>query len=57
MKLKPCPFCGGKAEIRKTRVLGYYTIYCLGCAVKMFSYPFKVDVIQKWNNRVREENK
>lgn len=55
MKLKPCPFCGGGAEFRRSGRQGHY-IACKGCdsSSTMFT-ALKGDVrdllIQTWNSR------
>lgn len=36
-ELKPCPFCGGKANI--TRCFGRITILCQGCDAAMIGVP------------------
>ena len=58
-ELKPCPFCGGKANLYKEYPFdGYqrehptYTIICEGICVKMCSYS-REKVIKKWNRRVQ----
>ena len=53
-KLKPCPFCGGKAEIMK---IGYpHWIYCLKCGARVHGYVTKTRAgekasIEAWNRR------
>lgn len=46
-KLKPCPFCGGKAEIT-----GYllYKIKCARCRAKL-PQRYEGDAIAVWNRR------
>ena len=59
IKLKPCPFCGGKAELR-INVSFYgeniYGISCLteGCIANTMTENFsrKIDAIEAWNRRV-----
>jgi len=55
-KLKPCPFCGGKAHIsQKDKML-----YCDNCEVCMggglFALPLK-EAVKAWNTRQPIENK
>lgn len=52
MKLKPCPFCGGKAEyIFKT---GYYEkIYCDNCHINT-DKQLMGEAEKIWNRRVRK---
>lgn len=54
IRLRPCPFCGGKAKLEK---MGWpHHVYCLSCGVKMTSNYFDLvgeeDVCTKWNRRV-----
>jgi Restriction alleviation protein Lar len=55
MKLKPCPFCGGKAAFRDDGRSGEYVECrkCRACSAMMF--PEKCDVkgliAERWNNR------
>ena len=47
--IKPCPFCGGKAEIRFG---GPYSIVrCSGCGVKTDPFISDEDAIDAWNTR------
>ena len=49
-KLKDCPFCGGKAEIRI--VLGRDTICCKDCNATMISDYTPIEtLIEMWNKR------
>ena len=55
MELKPCPFCGGEAQLR---VFGWidhkehYGIRCLSClAQTMDYYNTEEDAIEAWNTR------
>ncbi|WP_407310947.1 Lar family restriction alleviation protein [Desulfosporosinus sp. SB140] len=58
--LKPCPFCGGKAEIRTyhRHDEDEYSVWCTSCyknkliSLNTFSYPNKEDAIATWNRRV-----
>lgn len=54
--LKPCPFCGGDAEIYKVscEMCDDYTvsIECNVCNVSTKSYEFEKNCIDSWNNRV-----
>lgn len=56
--LKPCPFCGGKANLYKEYPFdGYqresptYTVTCSGICAKMCSWS-REKVIEMWNRRV-----
>lgn len=58
-KLKPCPFCGGRALIgvhicikeRKT----YYTTHCQKCGVSDLKHHKSEDeAIEAWNRRTKD---
>ena len=56
-QLKPCPFCGGEAEIRKGRscMQAHYAVVCKdktcqGRAQKTFFVEYAA--IKSWNRRV-----
>ena len=56
-KLKPCPFCGGKAEARD----GLYTqmitisdsVECTVCGVAIYKESF-IEAIEAWNTRTKK---
>lgn len=49
-KLKPCPFCGGKAKINGGSVLCY--VRCESCKARVWScYETKEEAIAAWNQR------
>lgn len=54
IKLKPCPFCGGDAEMQQGKYQGLRTFYvsCLGCGARTdleYAEEFAAD---PWNERV-----
>ena len=58
--LKPCPFCGGKAELYTQRVIGgidYVHIICKTCRVSTVDYEASTSycandkAIEDWNRR------
>ena len=56
-ELKPCPFCGGEADIHITDD-GYYVVGCstLGCYCNAYEsdipeFPIEEYAIQAWNRR------
>ncbi len=55
-ELKPCPFCGGKAELRRYGDSAYYYIECTQCEVGAYFYNTDNDAIAAWNMRTEAEN-
>ncbi len=69
MKLKPCPFCGGKAQIRYTGngsgPCGYTSnvlmrskpgfVVCLRCGVETARNMRVCRAIDKWQHRVGDD--
>jgi len=55
-ELKPCPFCGGKAETTRCWT-GHYQVWCTQCAaVQMGSfYDSEAEAIEAWNKRAGEQ--
>lgn len=56
-KLKPCPFCGGKAKLEN---MGFpYHAYCTECGSKVtgegFGKESERSAIEKWNKRVSDD--
>lgn len=65
-KLKPCPFCGGEAELRvgRSRMTGrrVYTILCTNVECPILDLKTKMSfdkkqVIEEWNRRIENEYK
>lgn len=61
-QIKPCPFCGEKAEIESwspsdgyQRNDWYWKISCNQCNLEMIEVQ-KEDVIRQWNTRAKQEN-
>lgn len=52
VKLKPCPFCGGKAGVCRTSGDETYHVVCRKCRVSTDSIPFMEQAIEAWNKRV-----
>jgi len=48
-KLKPCPFCGGKAAINYEKM----TVYCTDCPAEICAgvYDNLNDNVECWNDR------
>ena len=55
-KLKPCPFCGGKAEILTTdSYSGFdYCVMCISCIGNVDWCNTKEEAIEAWNRRVNK---
>lgn len=50
--LKPCPFCGGKAEV--IECAGEYFVKCKKCSINQDKlYKQKCTAVNAWNRRVR----
>lgn len=51
IELKPCPFCGGKAEV--TVFLGNYMVACTACPASIFPCKgmTKDEAVKTWNRR------
>lgn len=48
-ELKPCPFCGGKAQINYAGA--DMLILCSKCLVRTESYHTKAEAVEAWNRR------
>ena len=65
-ELKPCPFCGGKAEVRsvtpvhdpniKTYGYGGYFVMCVDCLTTSNNYNTAEKAAEMWNRRVLYED-
>ena len=55
VKLKPCPFCGGEAQIQCVPNYGmegkYYYGLCLKCHAKTQARPAEISAAVDWNTR------
>ena len=55
-ELKPCPFCGGEAEIYENNIiksLPSYRVFCANCYSRTYGMYDKLDdAIEAWNRRV-----
>jgi Lar family restriction alleviation protein len=54
-ELKPCPFCGGEAEIFQGAHPNEHTIWCTKCALKMPIQLNKKEAIAAWNRRTGKD--
>lgn len=49
-KLKPCPFCGGKAKVQ--RYPHNYSVYCTKCGARTILFkPTEKEAFEAWNRR------
>ena len=53
-ELKPCPFCGGEAELFGTTESGIFYVECLNCDVNG-NFDMPEEAIAAWNRRVSDE--
>ena len=52
MKLKPCPFCGNEAFVKKTSMTDRWSVGCSKCEWRRNSfYTTKSEAVKSWNNR------
>ena len=54
IKLKPCPFCGGKAGFATWILEGgkkEYSVMCDGCDADVYPCETKEAAAEKWNRR------
>lgn len=55
--LKPCPFCGGEAELRAVdneKINTDWYVLCLGCCVETFPSYSRKKAAESWNRRAGE---
>ena len=56
-KLKPCPFCGGKAILNAENITAapvpttYYRVFCAECPCTMGVFMYADEAIEAWNRR------
>ena len=61
-KLKPCPFCGGKAvfalgeKYRKEHIQESDWIECSSCGAETAYFDSRKEAAEAWNRRVGENN-
>ena len=51
MKLKPCPFCGGEANIQEDNLFGTFVPYCPNCLTQKGRFASRESAIEAWNRR------
>lgn len=55
-ELKPCPFCGGKAEVVKSMIAGGgFFIICHDCEIRTFDFLRPETAVKRWNRRADNE--
>lgn len=54
MELKPCPFCGGEADMDKV-IDGVYMVNCTKCFASSATSKSKELVVRHWNRGVNDE--
>ena len=56
--LKPCPFCGGQAELQAKNITTtktsktLYQIICTECTCSIVDYVYADTAVRAWNRRV-----
>lgn len=54
-ELKPCPFCGGEANLYKYAKNGKFLVRCEYCGVETIYFGTEEIAIKAWNRRVNDE--
>lgn len=58
-RLKPCPFCGGKAKLDKNAFLPFCRCSDCGAEIRSVVYVDRAkmihEVVEKWEKRIKEE--
>ncbi len=60
-KLKPCPFCGGEAEIQCFECLfesfegRRYAVECKFCSCSLELFETEEEAVEAWNRRVGDD--
>ena len=55
-ELKPCPFCGGEAEVTYDDTPVRIIVMCTSCEVRTDWFYNRDTVINLWNMRVNDGN-
>ena len=55
MKLKKCPFCGGKATFTNISQTTLFYVLCEKCKVFTDIYVEKMNAVKFWNSRVTDK--
>ena len=59
IELKPCPFCGGQAEIWHCNrfIDKMVAIRCMNCNAQTFASYDEAEAVKRWNTRSRRRDK
>ena len=50
-ELKPCPFCGGEAELMVGKYYGTKWVECKTCHAESDAFDTRAEAIDAWNRR------
>ena len=54
IKIKPCPFCGGDAELQSADFKGaVWFVVCHKCEIKTFFFSSPAKAARRWNRRAK----
>lgn len=56
-ELKPCPFCGRKADLYKYAKNGMFLVRCEYCGVETIYFDKEEDATEAWNRRACDDTK
>lgn len=60
-ELKPCPFCGGEAVLKKhhNRFIDWFSVSCNKCHISQTGnyFGFGFEAIEAWNRRVQDDKR
>ena len=51
IKLKPCPFCGGRAKLMQIKKEPFAAVICRVCEVQSNIFSRAEDAVEAWNRR------
>lgn len=51
-RLKPCPFCGGKAILSEDKRYNVHSVFCNECYIETSLQNTEQEAIDAWNTRV-----
>ena len=54
-ELKPCPFCGGKAELSYRYLFECFWVVCEQCGTESAAFGTEDGAIEAWNRRAYEK--